>query len=95
MPNFTLKPISGSALYVIYALVSYEENRDIQGNLAFEELCSGYHVFAGRDALYFTQSLSDAQAFVSGQLAAFAEQRRIAAEERERKMIERPNHVSL
>lgn len=88
MPTFALKPIGGSALYVIYAIVSYEENKGIRGDLAFEEVCSGYHVFAGRESLYFSQNLSGAFAFAEQQLAAFESERNRAEEFREK------NHCS-
>ena len=41
MTTFTLKPLTGAMLYVIYAIVSYEENRGERGVLSFEEICSG------------------------------------------------------
>ena len=87
MLTFTLKPIGGSALYVIYAIVSYEENKGIRGDLAFEELCSGYHVFAGRESLYFSQNLSGAFAFAEQQLAAFESKRKGAEEFREKTIV--------
>jgi hypothetical protein len=64
MPTFTLKPIGGNALYVICAVVSYEQNRGIGGDISFEELCSGYHVFADRESIYYTKKLSEAFSFV-------------------------------
>ena len=90
MIAFTLKPVGGTALYVIYAIVSYEENKGIRGDLSFKEICSGYHVFAGRDSLYFTQTLSDAHAFIAEQLAAFDAKRRRAEERREQALLEHP-----
>lgn len=93
--NFTLKPIGGSALYVIYAIVSHEENKGIRGDLSFEEICSGYHVFAGRDSLYFTQSLDEASAFIEQQLAAFAARMRDTQDQREQALLDRPSHASF
>lgn len=95
MTTFTLKPIGGSALYVIYAIVSYEQNRGEDGVLAFEEVCSGYHVFAGRESVYFTQTLGDAHAFIAQQLAAFAARMREVQEQREQALLERPSRASL
>ena len=95
MPPFTLKPLTGAALYVIYAIVSYEEHRDEGGALSFEEICSGYHVFAGRESVYFTQSLADASAFVEHQLEAFAARMREAQSQREQALLERPGPVSV
>lgn len=77
---FTLKPIGGSALYVIYAIVSHEQNKGLHGDLSFEEVCSGYHVFAERESLYFSKNLSSAFAFIEQKLAAF-DARRNRAEE--------------
>jgi hypothetical protein len=93
--TFTLKPISGAMLYVIYAIVSYEENRGERGVLSFEEICSGYHVFVGRESVYFTQTLSDAQAFVEQRLQASAARMREAQEQRERVLLERPGHAPV
>ena len=90
---FILKPLTGAALYVIYALVSYEEHRDERGILSFEEICSGYHVFAGRESVYFTQTLGDAQAFVEQQLEAFAARMSETQSQRERALLERPGHA--
>ena len=95
MRQFSLKPISGVMLYVIYAIVSYEENRGERGVLSFEEICSGYHVFAGRESVYFTQTLSDAQAFVEQRLQASAARMREAQEQRERILLERPGHAPV
>lgn len=93
MPTFTLKPISGAALYVIYAIVSYEENRGERGALTFEEICSGYHVFAGRESVYFTQSLADASAFIDHQLEAFTARMRETQAQREQALLERPGRA--
>ena len=95
MPHFTLKPIASISRYVIYAIVSYEENKGIRGDLSFEEVCSGYHVFADRDSLYFTQTLADAHAFIAQQLAAFAARMREAQEQREQALLDRPSRASL
>lgn len=95
MTTFTLKPIGGTALYVIYAIVSHEENKGIRGDLAFEEVCSGYHVFAGRESVYFTQTLGDAYAFIDQQLTAFAARMRDAHEKREQALLNRPSRASL
>ncbi len=95
MPHFTLKPIASISRYVIYAIVSYEENKGIRGDLSFEEVCSGYHVFAGRDSLYFTQTLDEASAFIEEQLAAFAARMRDAHEQRELALLDRPSRASL
>ena len=95
MLHFALKPIGGSALYVIYAIVSYEQNRGEGGELTFEEICSGYHVFAGRESVYFTQTLGDAHAFIAQQLAAFAARMRDAHEQREQALLDCPSHASL
>ena len=95
MPTFTLKPIGGTALYVIYAIVSYEENKGIRGELSFKEICSGYHVFASRESLYFTQTLDEASAFIEVQLAAFAARMRDAHEQREQALLDRPSRASL
>lgn len=90
MTTFALKPIGGAALYVIYAIISYEENRDERGALTFEEICSGYHVFTGRESVYFTQSLDEASAFIEQQLAAFAARMREAQAQREQALLARP-----
>ena len=95
MATFTLKPIGGTAMYVIYAIVSHEENKGIRGDLSFEEVCSGYHVFADRDSLYFTQTLADAHAIIAQQLAAFATRMREAQEQREQALLDRPSRASL
>lgn len=71
MPMFTLKPIGGNALYVICAVVSYEQNRGIGGDLSFEELHSGYHVFADRESIYYTKILSEAFSFIEQKIAEF------------------------
>lgn len=94
MTSFTLKPITGTAIYVIYALVSYEENRGLNGSLAFEEVCSGYLVFAGRDALYFAQTLEDAKAFVEQKVADFCARMRETQEQREQAILARPGGPS-
>jgi hypothetical protein len=95
MTTFTLKPLTGAMLYVIYAIVSYEENRGERDVLSFEEICSGYHVFAGRETLYFSQTLSDAQAFVEQRLQASAVRMREAQEQRERILLERPGQAPV
>ncbi|MBN8744524.1 MAG: hypothetical protein J0I24_09475 [Thiomonas arsenitoxydans] len=91
----TLKPITGAALYVIYAIVSYEECRDERGELTFEEICSGYHVFAGRESVYFTPSLGDATAFIEHQLEAFAARMRESQYQREQALLARPGHAAV
>ena len=71
MINFTLKPVGGTGIYVIYNIVSYMQCKGIKGDSSFEEVSSGFHVFSGADSLYFTPTLPDAYAFVMQKLAAF------------------------
>ena len=75
MINFTLKPIGGTSIFVIYNIISYMECKGIKGDTSFEEVSSGFHVFSGTESLYFTQNLPDAYAFIMQELAAFEAKR--------------------
>ncbi|SCC93598.1 hypothetical protein THIX_60769 [Thiomonas sp. X19] len=75
MIHFTLKPIGGTAGFVIYNIISYSACKGIKGDTFYEEVSSGFHVFSGTDSLYFTQNLPDAYAFIMGRLTAFEAER--------------------
>ena len=75
MSNFTLKPIGGTGMFVIYNIISHMPCKGIKGDTSFEEVSSGFHVFSGTDSLYFTKTLPDAYAFIMQELAAFEAKR--------------------
>ncbi len=71
MCNFQLKPIGGSSLYTIHAIVSYIENKGLKGDLFFEETISGYLVCAGDEVLSFCRHQHEAYNVVADKLSEF------------------------
>nr|WP_288120737.1 hypothetical protein [Thiomonas sp.] len=91
MTNFTLKPIGGTGIYVIYNIVSYMQCKGIKGDSSFEEVSSGFHVFSGTDSLYFTPTLPDAYAFIMQKLATFEAKCKHISEQAEHSLPETRN----